>query len=101
MPISTIASSGASIDHATALSRSSASSSPNTGLHRSPSPKLLSGTNYCDVSFERDPHSRRVVVTAALDNLVKGSAGQAVQACNIRHGFPETLGLEFGGLYPI
>jgi LysW-gamma-L-alpha-aminoadipyl-6-phosphate/LysW-L-glutamyl-5-phosphate reductase len=71
------------------------------GLHRSPSPKLLAGTNYCDVSFERDPHSRRVVVTAALDNLVKGSAGQAVQACNVRHGFPETLGLEFGGLYPI
>jgi N-acetyl-gamma-glutamyl-phosphate/LysW-gamma-L-alpha-aminoadipyl-6-phosphate reductase len=72
-----------------------------TGLHRSPSPKLLTGTNYCDVGFERDPHSRRVVVTAALDNLVKGSAGQAVQAFNIRHGFPETLGLEFGGLYPI
>ena len=72
-----------------------------TGLHRSPSPKLLTGTNYCDVGFERDPHSRRVVVTAALDNLVKGSAGQAVQALNIRHGFPETLGLEFGGLYPI
>ncbi len=72
-----------------------------TGLHRSPRPKLLTGTNYCDVGFERDPHSRRVVVTAALDNLVKGSAGQAVQACNVRHGFPETLGLEFGGLYPI
>jgi N-acetyl-gamma-glutamyl-phosphate/LysW-gamma-L-alpha-aminoadipyl-6-phosphate reductase len=72
-----------------------------TGLFRSPNPKLLSGTNYCDVGFERDPHSRRVVVTAALDNLVKGSAGQAVQACNVRHGFPETLGLEFGGLYPI
>jgi N-acetyl-gamma-glutamyl-phosphate/LysW-gamma-L-alpha-aminoadipyl-6-phosphate reductase len=72
-----------------------------TGLHRSPSPKLLTGTNYCDVGFERDPHSRRVVVTAALDNLVKGSAGQAVQAFNIRHGFPEMLGLEFGGLYPI
>ena len=72
-----------------------------TGPHRSPNPKVLSGTNYCDVSFERDPHSRRVVVTAALDNLVKGSAGQAVQACNIHFGFPETLGLEFGGLYPI
>jgi N-acetyl-gamma-glutamyl-phosphate/LysW-gamma-L-alpha-aminoadipyl-6-phosphate reductase len=72
-----------------------------TGLFRSPSPKLLTGTNYCDVGFERDPHSRRVVVTAALDNLVKGSAGQAVQACNVRHGFPEALGLEFSGLYPI
>ena len=72
-----------------------------TGLHRSPNPKLLSGTNYCDIGFERDAHARRVVVTAALDNLVKGAAGQAVQACNIRHGFPETLGLEFTGLYPI
>jgi N-acetyl-gamma-glutamyl-phosphate/LysW-gamma-L-alpha-aminoadipyl-6-phosphate reductase len=72
-----------------------------TGLHRSPSPKLLTGTNYCDVGFERDPHSRRVVVTAALDNLVKGAAGQAVQACNVRHGLPETLGLEFSGLYPL
>jgi N-acetyl-gamma-glutamyl-phosphate/LysW-gamma-L-alpha-aminoadipyl-6-phosphate reductase len=72
-----------------------------TGLFRSPSPKLLTGTNYCDVGFDRDPSSRRVVVTAALDNLVKGSAGQAVQACNLRHGFPETLGLEFSGLYPV
>jgi N-acetyl-gamma-glutamyl-phosphate/LysW-gamma-L-alpha-aminoadipyl-6-phosphate reductase len=72
-----------------------------TGLFRSPSPKLLTGTNYCDVGFERDQSSSRVVVTAALDNLVKGSAGQAVQACNLRHGFPETLGLEFSGLYPI
>jgi LysW-gamma-L-alpha-aminoadipyl-6-phosphate/LysW-L-glutamyl-5-phosphate reductase len=72
-----------------------------SGLHRSPNPKLLTGTNYCDVGFERDPHSRRVVVTAALDNLVKGSAGQAVQAFNVRLGFPETLGLEFSGLYPI
>ncbi len=72
-----------------------------TGLHHSPNPKLLSGTNYCDVRFERDPESRRVVVTAALDNLVKGSAGQALQAFNVRYGFPETLGLEFGGLYPI
>lgn len=72
-----------------------------SGLHRSPSPKLLTGTNYCDVGFERDTYSRRVVVTAALDNLVKGSAGQAVEACNLRFGFPETLGLEFGRLYPI
>ena len=38
-------------------------------MHRSPSPKLLSGTNYCDVGFERDPHSRRVVVTAAAQGV--------------------------------
>ena len=72
-----------------------------TGLHRSPNPKLLSGTNFCDVGFERDPHSRRLVVTAAIDNLVKGAAGQAVQALNVRCGWDETTGLEFTGLYPL
>ena len=71
------------------------------GLHRSPNPKVLSGTNFCDVGFERDPHSRRLVVTAALDNLVKGAAGQAVQALNVRCGWDETTGLEFTGLYPL
>ncbi|HEX6540083.1 MAG TPA: N-acetyl-gamma-glutamyl-phosphate reductase [Candidatus Dormibacteraeota bacterium] len=72
-----------------------------SGLHRSPNPKLLSGTNFCDIGFERDPHSRRVVVTAALDNLVKGAAGQAVQALNVRCGWDERAGLEFTGLYPL
>jgi len=72
-----------------------------TGLHRSPNPKLLSGTNFCDVGFERDPHSRRMVVTSALDNLVKGAAGQAVQAFNARCGWDERTGLGFGGLYPL
>jgi N-acetyl-gamma-glutamyl-phosphate/LysW-gamma-L-alpha-aminoadipyl-6-phosphate reductase len=72
-----------------------------TGLHRSPNPKVLNGTNYCDVGFERDPHSRRLVVTAALDNLVKGADGQAVQALNVRCGLDERCGLEFSGLYPL
>lgn len=72
-----------------------------SGLHRSPNPKVLSGTNFCDVGFERDPHSRRLVVTAALDNLVKGAAGQAVQALNVRFGWDESSGLEFSGLYPL
>ena len=71
------------------------------GVHRYPEPKLLSGTNWCDVGFERDPHSNRVVVMAALDNLMKGAAGQAVQAFNLRCGFPETTALEFAGLHPI
>ncbi len=71
------------------------------GIHRVPEPKILSGTNFCDVGFEADPHSNRVVVTAALDNLMKGAAGQAVQAMNIRCGFAETTGLEFAGLHPI
>ena len=72
-----------------------------SGIHRYPEPKLLAGTNYCDVGFERDPHAKRVVVVSALDNLMKGAAGQAVQACNLMHGLPETQGLEFPGLHPI
>jgi N-acetyl-gamma-glutamyl-phosphate/LysW-gamma-L-alpha-aminoadipyl-6-phosphate reductase len=72
-----------------------------SGVHRYPEPKILSGSNYCDVGWERDPHSNRIVVLSALDNLMKGAAGQAVQAFNIRMGFDETLGLEFAGLHPI
>lgn len=71
------------------------------GIHRMPEPKLLSGTNYCDIGFERDPYSDRVVVIGAIDNLMKGAAGQAVQAFNLMHGLPETTGLEFAGLHPI
>lgn len=72
-----------------------------SGIHRYPEPKLLAGTNYCDIGFERDPHSNRVVVMSAIDNLMKGAAGQALQACNLMHGLPETQGLDFAGLHPI
>jgi LysW-gamma-L-alpha-aminoadipyl-6-phosphate/LysW-L-glutamyl-5-phosphate reductase len=72
-----------------------------TGIHRYPEPKILSGSNYCDVGFERDPFSKRVVVMSALDNLMKGAAGQAVQAFNLRFEFEETCALEFPGLHPI
>ena len=71
-----------------------------SGIHRYPEPKILAGSNYCDIGFERDPHSNRLVVISALDNLVKGAAGQAVQAFNIAQGFDETVGLEFPGLHP-
>ena len=70
-----------------------------SGIHRFPEPKILAGTNYCDVGFERDPSSNRVIVISALDNLMKGAAGQAVQAFNLMHGFAETAGLEFAGLH--
>src|SRR6478609_8867256 len=72
-----------------------------SGIHRNPEPKILTGSNYCDVGFERDPHSNRVVVLAAIDNLMKGAAGQAVHSMNIRCGFPETASLEFAGLHPV
>ena len=71
------------------------------GVHRYPEPKLLWGTNYCDIGFETDPDTGRVVVLAAIDNLVKGSGGQAVQCLNIMCGFPETTSLEFAGLHPV
>ncbi len=71
-----------------------------SGIHRYPEPKLLAGSNYCDIGFERDPHSNRLVVISAIDNLMKGAAGQAVQAFNIAKGFDETTGLQFPGLHP-
>jgi LysW-gamma-L-alpha-aminoadipyl-6-phosphate/LysW-L-glutamyl-5-phosphate reductase len=72
-----------------------------SGIHRYPEPKILSGSNYCDIGFERDPDTNRLVVLAALDNLMKGAAGQAVQAFNIRCGYEETCGIDFAGLHPI
>jgi len=70
------------------------------GLYRYPEPKLLSGTNYCDVGFARDPDSRRLVVMSAIDNLMKGAAGSAVQSMNLMYGLEETAGLTFAGLHP-
>ena len=70
-----------------------------TGIYRFPEPKILSGSNYCDIGFELD--GDRLVVIGAIDNLVKGAAGQAVQAMNVMYGFNEKTGLEFPGLHPI
>jgi N-acetyl-gamma-glutamyl-phosphate/LysW-gamma-L-alpha-aminoadipyl-6-phosphate reductase len=70
------------------------------GIHRYPEPKILSGANYCDVGFVGDDGQKRVVVIAAIDNLMKGAAGNAVQTMNVMYEFPETLGLEFAGLHP-
>lgn len=71
------------------------------GIYRFPEPKLLSGTNFCDVGFKKDEFSNRLVVISAIDNLMKGAAGQALQAFNLMYGFDERTGLEFPGLHPI
>lgn len=71
------------------------------GIYRYPEPKLLIGSNYCDIGFEVDGDTNRVVIISALDNLMKGAAGQAVQALNIMQGWEETTGLQFPGLHPI
>ena len=72
-----------------------------SGIHRYPEPKLLAGTNYCDIGFERESDTNRLVVISAIDNLMKGAAGQAVQSFNLMLGLTETTGLEFPGLHPI
>lgn len=72
-----------------------------SGVYRYPEPKILVGSNYCDVGFELDVEQRRVVVISALDNLMKGAAGNAVQAMNCMYGWDETLGLTFPGLHPV
>jgi LysW-gamma-L-alpha-aminoadipyl-6-phosphate/LysW-L-glutamyl-5-phosphate reductase len=71
------------------------------GIYRHPEPKLLAGTNLADVGWELDPGSGRLVALAAIDNLGKGAAGSAVQCMNLMAGWPETTGLEFGGLHPV
>lgn len=71
------------------------------GIYRVPEPKILAGSNYADVGFDLDPDSGRVIAMCAIDNLMKGASGSAVQAMNLMCGFDETTGLEFPGLHPI
>lgn len=71
------------------------------GLYRLPEPKILAGTNFCDVGFVLDEKSGRLVVFSALDNLMKGAAGSAVQCMNLMCGFDEREGLGFLGLHPV
>lgn len=70
------------------------------GIHRYPDPNVVEGTNYCDVGFELEEDTGRLVVISAIDNLVKGTAGHAIQALNIRMGWEEAAGLEAPGLHP-
>jgi LysW-gamma-L-alpha-aminoadipyl-6-phosphate/LysW-L-glutamyl-5-phosphate reductase len=71
------------------------------GVYRYPEPKILAGTNYADVGFAVEEGGKRVVVMAAIDNLMKGAAGSAVQCMNLMLDLPETTGLTFSGLHPI
>jgi N-acetyl-gamma-glutamyl-phosphate/LysW-gamma-L-alpha-aminoadipyl-6-phosphate reductase len=71
------------------------------GIYRVPEPKILAGTNYADLGFELDENSGHVVSICAIDNLMKGAAGSAVQCMNLMMGWGETTGLEFMGLHPI
>jgi N-acetyl-gamma-glutamyl-phosphate reductase len=65
-----------------------------------PQTKATYGSNYCDVAVRVDPRAGLLIVLSAIDNLVKGASGQAVQNMNIMCGFPERLGLEGAPLFP-
>jgi LysW-gamma-L-alpha-aminoadipyl-6-phosphate/LysW-L-glutamyl-5-phosphate reductase len=71
------------------------------GVYRVPEPKVLAGSNYADLGFELDEATGHVVSICAIDNLMKGASGTAVQCMNIMLGLDETTGLEFPGLHPI
>jgi len=65
-----------------------------------PSTMHVRGSNFCDIGLVADKRTGRVVVISAIDNLVKGASGQAVQNMNIMNGFPENLGLDSLPLFP-
>ncbi|AJE02517.1 N-acetyl-gamma-glutamyl-phosphate reductase [Geobacter pickeringii] len=65
-----------------------------------PSTAHVRGANFCDLGIAVDERTGRVIVVSAIDNLVKGAAGQAVQNMNIMNGFPEGMGLEGLPLFP-
>ncbi len=71
-----------------------------SGGYRFPEPKIVMGTNMCDIGFEKDPSTGRLVLISAIDNLVKGASGQAIQCMNIAIGIEETLGLTQLGFHP-
>jgi LysW-gamma-L-alpha-aminoadipyl-6-phosphate/LysW-L-glutamyl-5-phosphate reductase len=71
------------------------------GIYRVPEPKVLAGSNYADLGFELDESSGHIVAMCAIDNLMKGASGSAIQCMNLMMGWDETLGLEFMGLHPI
>jgi N-acetyl-gamma-glutamyl-phosphate reductase len=70
------------------------------GLGGTPSTTHVRGSNRAFVGAHVDARLGRVVVTTAIDNLVKGASGQAIQCLNAVYGWPETLGLEAGALFP-
>lgn len=69
-----------------------------SGLY--PATQFVRGSNFCDIGVKFDKRAGRVVIISAIDNLVKGAAGQAVQNMNLLCGFPETQGLGIVPLFP-
>ncbi len=71
------------------------------GPFRLPDPKVVIGSNFCDVGFEIEERTKRVVALGATDNLIKGAAGNAIQSMNLMLGFDEKEGLMQAPLHPV
>jgi N-acetyl-gamma-glutamyl-phosphate reductase len=70
-------------------------------LHNAlPETKATLGSNYCDVTVKINARTRTAIAIAAIDNLGRGAAGQAVQNMNLMFDLPETTGLHFPGVFP-
>ena len=69
-------------------------------LGQFPNVRNVRGSNFCDIGIYVDPRTNRAVVVSAIDNLVKGASGQAIQNMNLMLGFPEVTGLEQIALFP-
>lgn len=65
-----------------------------------PETKWVEGSNYVDINFQIDPRTGRIIMVGAIDNLVKGAAGQAVQNMNLMFGLDETEGLKLVPMFP-
>jgi N-acetyl-gamma-glutamyl-phosphate reductase len=69
-------------------------------LGQFPNVRNVRGSNFCDIGVHADGRTGRAVIVTAIDNLVKGASGQAVQNMNLMMGYEETAGLKFAGLFP-
>ncbi|MDF1578658.1 MAG: N-acetyl-gamma-glutamyl-phosphate reductase [Desulfobulbales bacterium] len=65
-----------------------------------PATQYVRGSNFCDIGFKVDPRTGRIVILSAIDNLIKGAAGQAIQNMNLLCGFAEDQGLAVVPLFP-
>jgi LysW-gamma-L-alpha-aminoadipyl-6-phosphate/LysW-L-glutamyl-5-phosphate reductase len=71
------------------------------GPFRLPDPKLVVGSNFCDIGFEIEERTGRLVALSATDNLIKGAAGNAIQSMNLMQGLDEKTGLAMAPLHPV
>ena len=73
---------------------------PRSEHYRFPETRWVKGSNYCDIGVTVDARTDRVIAIGAIDNLVKGAAGQAIQNMNVLFGWDESTGLTQAPIFP-